>query len=96
MKDGGPAFPHDLFIDENGHVTAKGTDGMSLRDWFAGNVDADSIATICNKADREKLTGLTEPPMSDGISYLRYNMAVEAAVRYIYADAMLAAREKQS
>jgi len=34
MKDGGPAFPHD-FRSFNG-VSTLPADGMTLRDWFAG------------------------------------------------------------
>lgn len=34
-KDGGPAFPHEQFMD--------GAPGMSLRDWFAGQV----LAGLC-------------------------------------------------
>ena len=39
MKDGGPAFPST----EDGKTTAL-REGMSLRDWFAGQALADSAS----------------------------------------------------
>ena len=35
IKDGGPAFPVASYPDANGQI-CWGTDGMTLRDWFAG------------------------------------------------------------
>lgn len=51
--DGGSAFPTQGAFDSNGQLTMFGEDGMSLRDWFAGQsltglmttkVDADSAS----------------------------------------------------
>lgn len=41
-NDGGPAFPNPMYRCENGNVDfpwdGYGMGGMSLRDWFAGQV----------------------------------------------------------
>ena len=38
LDDGGPAFPipQQQFTDGVTFISAQGNDGMSLRDWFAG------------------------------------------------------------
>jgi len=38
VKDGGPAFPIPNATDLDGYVYAPEASGMSLRDWFAGQV----------------------------------------------------------
>lgn len=80
--DGGPAFPNTV-------ETRLGGDGMSLRDWFAGQalqftssvkegaID-DSILTRLFGKDRTDITG----------------REVAAALAYELADAMLEARRK--
>jgi hypothetical protein len=35
-EDGGSAFPSENERDDNGQVVSRGSYGMSLRDWFAG------------------------------------------------------------
>ena len=37
-NDGGPAFPCETYGIKNGKETTIPTNGMSLRDWFAGQV----------------------------------------------------------
>lgn len=54
--DGGPAFPCETYGLHNGKETTIPTNGMTLRDWFAGHamvgmlssatVDAPSDATL--------------------------------------------------
>jgi hypothetical protein len=39
INDGGPAFPVASCPDANGQI-CWGTDGMTLRDWFAGRAMA--------------------------------------------------------
>ena len=88
MKDGGPAFPAPEWFEsaiegETGKFMYDHP-GMTLRDWFAGQA----------------------PPMPTRISYtthnygpdeiLRIQAAEEAKWGYIYADAVLAAREEKS
>jgi hypothetical protein len=100
VKDGGQAFPAVEWIDTDRpdvrnpvrHV------GMSLRDYFAAHAPAESLAAIRVKSDRERLAGRSEPEgyedshISASIDHLRFNAEVEAALRYIYADAMIKAR----
>lgn len=38
INDGGPAFARPYFENANGTEWSKPQDGMSLRDWFAGQV----------------------------------------------------------
>jgi hypothetical protein len=75
-KTGGPAFPVPDSHDANGQVQ-YGANGMTLRDWFAG----------------QALAGLL------GNSYISERYGQPAAERaidaYIFADAMLAERNKE-
>lgn len=75
--DGGPAFP---VTAENGlgHVA----DGMSLRDWFAGQ----ALTGICANAEEAK--AMRNVGTADTI-----NIYVDASYRI--ADAMLAWRQKE-
>ena len=36
INDGGPAFPCPVEFDPNQQLVSRGSFGMSLRDWFAG------------------------------------------------------------
>lgn len=82
--DGGPAFPRPPFVDATRTLDIRlGSEGMSLRDWFAGmalqgDLASESRDFVCI-GDKEK-----------GIS--RHQML--AASAYSLADAMLAERSK--
>lgn len=83
IEDGGPAFAY-------GNHDQGGAEGMSLRDWFAGQVDGlseDASPSYC-----EHLVGR---PMPEGIgrSAFQWWAEADAAFRYMKADAMLAARK---
>ncbi len=70
-KDGGPAFPHYV----------EGHPGMSLRDWFAGQI----AAAITARDDYQQPISIeTMPAMGEWI----------ASFSYIIADAMLEERDK--
>jgi hypothetical protein len=48
QKDnGGPAFPHDGRDNGPGNIKGRAHDGMSLRDWFAGQ----ALAGFCSDPD---------------------------------------------
>lgn len=83
-KDGGPAFPHMAnakYQGIGGLVTQQITEnGMSLRDWFAGQ------ALTALSRDFRNATGI-----SDNI---RNIAALNAALAYLVADAMLKERAK--
>ncbi len=85
-KHGGePAFPRPRSHDSLGHSASQ--QGMSLRDWFAGQALA---ATDWEVALSEEFKTPTLMEASGGVD-ARFNAL--AARCYEIADAMLAARE---
>ncbi len=95
-NDGGPAFPLDR---ENAlmPVTDMGgrdvSSGMSLRDYFAAHADiADYKIGSLERA--AAFVGI-EAPQADDVEALMYlGAALQAKLRYMFADAMLAARKQ--
>ena len=77
--DGGPAFPHPINKHEAG-MQYKIVDGMSLRDWFAGQALA---------AGLNGLEGVIGPDESQADFGKRMS-----AMSYAIADAMIAERSK--
>jgi len=45
IKDGGPAFPFIQWRSPDGMISVKSTDGMSLRDHFAGQALVGLLST---------------------------------------------------
>ena len=87
-KDGGPAFPLNASDAWGGP-----TEGMSLRDWFAGQVDASDY--IFPSIDVAAKSLNIDPPFDDSHHELmRFSFRAQAAIRYAVADAMLEARKK--
>lgn len=83
-NDGGPAFPVQDRTNEFGFAMQP---GMSLRDYFAAHapVTFDQVVqTYCNYPN------MAHPDERKTIRF------IEALLRYEYADAMLAARQKGS
>jgi len=82
INDGGPAFPHlhnhCQRVNETEHH-----EGLSVRDWFAGQVISALIASMerGSNAMLVKRSGIAPS-------------AAAAEMAYAIADAMLAAREK--
>lgn len=70
--DGGPAFPRE-------HLSDLGHNGMSLRDWFAGQALAVVVADLGQERNDDVLAPSEVP-----------RLAAKGA--YLFADAMLAAR----
>ncbi len=82
INNGGPAFPCETYGHRNGKETTIPTNGMSLRDWFAGRADVaiyEPLQTLKVKLSRQ-------PTIGELAIYV-------ASVRMAEADAMLAARE---
>ena len=77
INDGGPAFPSNASDAWGGP-----TEGMTLRDWFAGQ----ALAGLCAGMPK-----MTREDIADGTAGGRFY--VQAA--FALADAMLAARAKQ-
>lgn len=79
INDGGPAFPkpHDPYPNTQGTTRSSSASGMSLRDWFAGQVAAAAIVNA---------TGVTDDVADEAFPLV-------ARLSYKMADAMLKARE---
>lgn len=86
MNDGGPAFPTAL-SDEQTHDDSY---GMSLRDWFAGMALVGNIHLQAHLAAQRIVDGMYDPgdqtPRCDKV----------ARNCYVFADAMLAERAKET
>lgn len=115
IEDGGPAFPQREQVGSM--VVDQG--GMTLRDWFAGEVQADDRLVKCIRAmddtalaifalhpTAEREEHITETGRLDLVpdwaaldevgkvtARLQLEAKAIARVRYMQADAMLAARE---
>ena len=105
LSDGGPAFPvhggYGADIDDPRNRILGG--GMTLRDWFAGHCDRPGRAEIASAAGLTYFAGkVWSGPRMFIASFEEWWMGIPQAerfrlcakVRYAYADAMLAAREK--
>lgn len=79
-NDGGPAFPCPVFHDPGRVKRADQPQGMTLRDWFAGQ----ALASM-------SLNTSGVWPKDGDRAEREIRGAVSAA--YLYADAMIAARE---
>lgn len=88
-KDGGPAFPRTVQAWD-GNLTHA--DGMTLRDWFAGMSTAGGAIDLLHREGCEAMIG--EPMPEDMVGMVKWRMKVIARLKYIEADAMIAAREK--
>lgn len=76
MKGGGPAFPRPLSTftaPDDSNYTAIEQEGMTLRDYFAGQA---LVGLVANRDPEDPSPGLA------------------AVWAYLYADAMLAERDK--
>jgi hypothetical protein len=89
IHDGGPAFPHNItvrhpcneLLDE--HLKF---DGMTLRDWFAGQALPAKIADAEAFNDSCRASNISTRITHDYVAQSCYR----------YADAMLAARKEQA
>jgi hypothetical protein len=93
-KDGGPAFPHlkPMFrYDGNGIATevAPELNGMSLRDWFAGQALAACIEVTSQQTELHRIR---ETAKAKKIPEDQLTLTITAKMAYAYADAMLKAR----
>ena len=88
-NDGGPAFP---LINDHTHPTTI-NNGMTLRDYFAGQALADAYReAVCFAQTRKN----GEHEREDGSRYTIIPREIMTArTAYCLADAMLAARERK-
>jgi hypothetical protein len=93
IDDGGPAFPFGQISEATGQpINGCFSEGMSLRDWFAGNeriVDEGSNWELCEALAGKRPDGDWK---SDPIAWQIWCATWQAKLRYIHADAMLKAR----
>ena len=97
-NDGWPAFPSDGLRYTNGGFR-PGTDsnGMTLRDYFAAKEtmpDWDQAIASMPIEFAEQLAGRPMPSTGNYVDVLKWEAELRSALKYIRADAMLAAREK--
>lgn len=95
--DGGPAFPCDAQYmkafqtgDGTVHFSPVGFYGMTLRQYYAAHCPSD-IAKVRVQKDAEKLVGRKVPENFE--EQMKWNMDVEAKIRFLYADAMIVAEK---
>jgi len=93
VNNGGPAFPREAYVNPNGVTVRVGSDGMTLRDWFAGQPDITGNLMVMDKEACEVLCG-PHPAPEDAIEVFKWQVKVLATLRYIAADAMIAAGAK--
>lgn len=93
INDGGPAFPVTASTgDPRDGVYCR--DGMSLCDWFAGQEQLGDFNHPQAQLPQNAMEALAGYPMPSGIlESLKWEADWRAALRFIRADAMLAARE---
>lgn len=92
IKDGGPAFPSKKRIFRDGYRTDdfEPVNGMTLRDYFAATVELD--LTIKDRDLASQIVGRAFQG-DDAFYLLQLGFDMEARLRYMKADAMLAARK---
>lgn len=98
INDGGPAFPNADTVYPNGQVQ-YGATGMTLRDYFAAHESLDDFNG--KEIPLEFGIQLAGPhpsvlPKEDCVAWLKWQAKARASLRYIRADAMIAARERKS
>ena len=82
-NDGGPAYPFGQVSEVTGQpINGYHNDGMSLRDYFAGQCDIEAYTPI----NTFELRYGRKPKVEELADYI-------AEIRYLEADAMLAQRE---
>jgi hypothetical protein len=75
-------------VDQAEELRAK-----ELRDRFAMDLAPESIMAIRVQADREALAGRPQPEdYPNGLDSIMFCFEVDAALRYMFADAMLKER----
>jgi hypothetical protein len=103
MSDNPPAFPVADVRTHDGFGLREGSDGMTLRDWFAAQADQPGVSEIVAMAGGQT-DGFHVKFSPDGTEYkfnewwndlpLADRLELAARVRFAYADAMLTERSK--
>jgi hypothetical protein len=91
------------------HVQLRAVGGLSIRDWFARTAPHDEVSEMTyrhlSRNAQERLAGITYPTIdreargdqavNQQIAEMMFHARVNAALRYISADAMLAVRKEK-
>ena len=109
VNNGGPAFPvdHEFVRPDANEEQLRAACGMTLRDYLARNTPHDEVCEMTYKhlslLAQERLAGMKRPESDSNlrgeavvdqqIALMTFYAKVNAALRYISADAMLAARK---
>lgn len=99
-KDGGPEFPRTQWTGSDKNAAHRDVPGMTLRDWFSGQVVVDDDYS---KETKERLLGREQPPLGERgpgeyyitLERIRFDADFRALLRGIEADAMIAERSKE-
>ena len=87
IHNGGPAFPAEKYGPDQ-----SGFDGMTLRDYFAIHSDIGDVDELSSSAGACLMGSKCPEYVVSPIGAIRWWADYEARLRYIRADAMLAAR----
>jgi hypothetical protein len=91
INTGGPALPN-IARDMNEGEPLRWTDGMSLRDYMAihdKGMHADDHANYAAACNSDPI-----PKAGDNLDWAKWLAKADARLRYIRADAMIAARDE--
>ncbi len=92
QKDGGPAFPGGISSQPKATDDCPPTQGgMSLRDWFAGQV----LSGYSSISEDRSFDIRAQDKYGTAEAWLAELAKIDAAYCYRIADAMLAEREKR-
>jgi hypothetical protein len=102
-NEGGPAFPCPRYVNANGETFSlsefDGENGMSLRDYFAAHApempDWFRPATEEQRPNVPEMASAAEHDATMDAWWGRVRLARISAWPWVYADAMLAARERK-
>ena len=91
IDNGGPAYPCETVgVDDHGEYREP-WQGMTLRDYFAANIAHE--VKIEDLSIIERLFGRDFP--EDPIEIITLSFELDAKLRYMMADAMIAERDKK-
>lgn len=92
-NDGGPAFPGQRY-GSDGMPSCDAEDGMSLRDYFAIHGPQPMRDDVLRVIERQRLANPHNEPYANKVKR-QSEEEIVCALRYQFADAMLAARGQE-
>ena len=93
INTGGPAFPGDDIVNNGPRPPLRvKTKGMTLRDYAAIHADGLDEGTVADYA--ATFNRDTKPETGDYLGWAKWFAKADARLRYVRADAMIAARDE--